>query len=222
MTTVNKILSILDKQAMTLIVNIPEADADLAKAAQAGGCDALLLDYSEVKDNKSDVAAIIKSSTVPVGVSCGSEKLTEDQAKELCKMGFDFLEICVDIIPQWINKFEGIAKFVTLNQDYSAYDLTELAHKKLNAIDAAVISNDTLGKDLTVGDLQNYITIALSTGLPVLVPTQKMVRASEVPIIWDTGAKGIILNKMVIGETALTVKAVTKEFREEIEKLKDQ
>ena len=80
---------------------------------------------------------------------------------------------------------------------------------------------EELGKDLNVGDLQQLITIAMSTALPVIVPTQKTIRASEVPIIWDTGAKGIMLGGTVTGDTPDSINAVTKEFRSAIEAIKE-
>jgi hypothetical protein len=60
----------------------------------------------------------------------------------------------------------------------------------------------------------------MSTTLPVIVPTQKSIRASEVPIIWDAGAKGIMIGECVTGKTATSIKAVTKEFRAAAEAIK--
>jgi hypothetical protein len=218
----NKLISLLNRDQLTVIVHCPVASIEFAQAAVAGGCDAVIFDLSAVIDDKDAALKILKTIKVPAGVSCSSDKITEEQIKELFKMGFSFIEICISVVPAWLNKIGDMAKIVTLDAEYSAYDLTELAGEGLDAIDAAVVSAENLGKDLNVGDLQNYITVALSTGLPVIVPTQKLVRVSEVPIIWDTGAKGLILNKIVVGDTPLTVRSVTKEFSEAAAKLKEE
>jgi hypothetical protein len=118
-----------------------------------------------------------------------------------------------------IFKSAGIGRILALGPDYSAFDLTRLSEKPVDGVDAAIILKEEWEKALTVGDLQQYITIAMSTTLPVIVPTQKSIRASEVPIIWDAGAKGIMIGGNVTGRTATSIKAVTKEFRSMAEKI---
>lgn len=206
---------------MSLIVCLFAAKVDIAKAAEEAGADAICIPFDSSKD-KDELIKIVSSVKVPVGVKFDKETgVTEAQIAGLKKLGFDFFDISFTGMPKWVSGIEGIGKIISLDQDYSAYDLTGLSKQSLDAVDAAVIPGEVLGKDLMVGDLQHYITICLSTGLPVIVPTQKMVRVSEVPIIWDTGAKGILLTEIVAGDNIKSVTAVTKEFKEAIENLKE-
>lgn len=217
----SKLISLLNKNPMTLIVSIPQARVEMAKAAEDAGADAVCIRLDTAKD-KSDLIKIVDCVKIPVGATLeGESAVSETQMTGLYKLGFDFFDMSLAGIPSWALKLEGLGKIVALDQDYSAYDLTGLSQRSIDAIDAAVIPKEALGKDLLVGDLQHYITICLSTGLPVIVPTQKMIRVSEVPIIWDTGAKGIILTDIVAGNTLQSLKAVTKEFKEAIENLKE-
>jgi hypothetical protein len=95
-----------------------------------------------------------------------------------------------------------------------------LSERPIDGLDAAVIMPEDWGKDLNVGDLQQYITIAMSTNLPVIVPAQKSIRASEVPVIWDTGAKGLMIGEAITGDTVASLGAVTKEYRSAIDTIK--
>jgi len=85
--------------------------------------------------------------------------------------------------------------------------------EKIDAIDAAIIPPNQLGKELIVGDLQNYIAIAMSSNIPVMVPTQRSIKPSEIPIIWDTGAKGLILTKVVLGDNIKSFTKAVSEYR---------
>ncbi len=76
-----------------------------------------------------------------------------------------------------------------------------------------------VGKELVIGDLQNYIAIALSSNLPVIIPTQRHIKPSEVAIVWDTGIKGLMLTRVVLGETAKTLEKAVREYRIAIDDL---
>jgi hypothetical protein len=214
-----KLISLLDKNLLTLIVFLPENSMELAKAAQDCGADAIVLNIDPESKDKKQLIEIIKSSKLPVGARI-TGNISEQEIKGFNKLGIDFFDISLNEAPGWLLRMKDICKIAALDPEYMVNDLTKLADRSINGIDAAIISESDIGKDLTVGDLQQYITIALSTGLPVIVPTQKLIRVSEVPIIFDTGAKAIMINDIVAGTSAKSIKAVTKEFKEAIEALK--
>jgi hypothetical protein len=41
-----------------------------------------------------------------------------------------------------------------------------------------------------------------------------------VPIIWDTGAKGIMIGNNIVGDNVQSMKAVIKEYRSALETIK--
>lgn len=215
-----KLLSLLDKNQLTLIVSLPENSIEFAKAAEESGADAIAIKIDPESKDKKQLIDIIKSSKVPVGARI-TGNISEPEINGLNKLGIDFFDISLPEAPGWLLKMKDICKIAALDPEYMVNDLTKLADRSINGIDAAIISESDIGKDLTVGDLQQYITIALSTGLPVIVPTQKLIRVSEVPIIFDTGAKAIMINDIVAGTSIQSLKAVTKEFKEAIEALKE-
>jgi hypothetical protein len=214
----SKLVSLLCKEPLTLIVKLSGDPVEMAKAAEEGGADAVCADFSGDMDA---VKKIVESVKIPVGILVEENVLTEADIEHLKNICIDFMDIPLGGVPENALKSGGFGRIFALGPDYDALDLTRLSDKPIDGLDAAIILEEEWGKDLTVGDLQQLITIAMSTALPVIVPTQKTVRASEVPIIWDTGAKGIMIGETVTGETPASLKAVTREFKSAIEALKE-
>jgi hypothetical protein len=218
---VSKLIELLKKQPMTLIVNLSESSVASAKSAEKSGADALTIRIDSSKE-KSDIINIVKSVKIPVGVMIEDDAFVmESQMKALMKLHFDYFGTSVMVIRDWMLGLDGFGKVARLNQNYDLDDLTSLSDRPIDAINAAIMTKDEIGKDLTVGDLQRYINICLSTKLPVIVPTQKLIRASEIPIIWDTGAKGILMDEKIIGNKLGTFSSAIKEFRAAIDSLKE-
>jgi hypothetical protein len=213
----SRLVSLLSKEPLTLIVKLPENTVEMAKAAEASGAGAICLNYSEDKDALRDIIDAVK---IPMGMSLDENILTEAEMKDFKKLGFDFIDIPSNDAPDHLLKIGGFGRILSLDPDYSEIDLTKLSDRPIDGLDAAVIMPEDWGKDLNVGDLQQYITIAMSTTLPVIVPAQKSIRASEVPIIWDTGTKGIMIGESITGDTVASLKAVIKEYRSAIGSIK--
>jgi len=81
------------------------------------------------------------------------------------------------------------------------------------------VSASEYGRELNVSDLQGYISVAISSKVPVVVPTQKAIRPSEVPIISDTGVKALMIGAVVTGKTVSSLKKATREYRIAIDDL---
>ncbi len=214
----SRLVSLLNKEPFTLIVRLPENSVEMARAAQAGGADAVCIDYSEDKD---EIRKIIDAVNIPVGMSLDGNVLSEEEMIGFKKAGFDFMDIPSNDAPDHLLKKGSFGRIIALGPDYGELDLTKLSDRPIDGLDAAVTAPEEYGKDMNVGDLQQYITIAMSTTLPVIVQAQKSIRASEVPIIWDTGAKGMMIGRAVTGDTAASLKAVTKEYSSAAKSIKE-
>lgn len=220
-----KLISLLNENKMTLMVALPKNDPEMAEAVVAGGADALqlhinLLYYKTFYEEKENLEKIVKDSVIPVGIVPGQTvHADEDEMKEIKKLGFDFFNIDADIIPPFMVELKGISRILALNNKYTLDTLMQSLNKKPDAIDAAIVPAAGKGKNLIVGDLQHYISIVLSSGIPVIIPTQRQIRPSEVAIISDTGAKGLILTSMVLGDNPNKVEKRVREFRAAVDDL---
>jgi len=214
-----KLINLLNKNKMTLMAALPQNNLELAEAAVAGGADALQLqinvnELEDLEQEKEKLELILSKSKMPVGILLGNQKMVEEEEmREISKMGFDYLNVDVDLIPPFIFKLRGISKILALNSKFSIDKLSGFSSQGADALDAAIVPAPGWGKDLVVGDLQNYISIVLSAGIPVIIPTQRNIRTSEVAIVSDTGAKGILLTSVIVGEMAKDIEKAVKEYR---------
>lgn len=201
----SRLLKMLKEKPLTLIVHLPENKAELAMVAEAAGADALMIDQG---GNEEQVLQAVK---IPVGLKADEFKPTE--------IKYDFMNFPAEAVEKF-SKLKKTARIASLNENYTLDKLMQVNEKKIDAVDAAIIPLHQFGKELVVGDLQNYIAITLSSAkLPVIIPTQRNIKPSEVAIIWDTGVKGLMLTRVVLGETEKSLGKAVKEYRIAIDDL---
>jgi hypothetical protein len=214
-----KLVNLLKTNHLSLIAALPQNDPELAKAAVAGGADALQLhvnvrDIGSLAEEKENLVNVLKSVKIPTGLMIGPKaEITEHDISEIKKLGFDFFNIKMDRLPPFITESKGLSKVLGLGSRFTIDVVLGVGKYKADAVDAAIIPSSEFGKELIVGDLQNYISIVMSAGIPVIIPTQRSIHASEVAIIGDTGAKGLMLTSVVTGKTAKKIKAVVQQYR---------
>jgi hypothetical protein len=222
-----KLVELLNKNKLSLIVALPKNDPQLAEAAIKGGADALQLqlnikDFGDFRSEKAALADILELADVPVGIMPGVKKhASQKEMQEMSKMGFDFFNMKMDNLPSYYPEIKGAHKVLGLGSRFTIDVVLGIGQYAADAIDAAIIPAGEFGRDLIVGDLQNYISIVISAGIPVIVPTQRAVRPSEAAIIADTGAKGLMLTPVVTGTTAKHIESNTREFRVAVDDLEE-
>ena len=222
-----KLVNLLNKNKLTLIVALPENDPELAKAAITGGADALQLPLNikgagSFEEEKYRLSEIVNLVRVPVGIMPGGKiQASRDEMATMIDMGFDFFNMKMENIPPFFSELKGAAKVIGLGSRFTIDLVLGVSKYSANAVDAAIIPASEFGKNLIVGDLQNYISIVMSAGIPVIVPTQRSIKPSEVAIISDTGAKGLMLTPVVLGTSAKHVEKNVREFRVEVDDLGD-
>lgn len=209
----SKLLKAFEKNPLTLIVDLPENSQEFTKAAIDSGADALVARISgSIKGEKKVIKKILDVADIPVGVAFQGE-VKESDIKDIKTMGADFFIVPLEEIPAWMLKVKGIARVASINPSYSVDRLIGLSKLRIEALEASIIPKSHYGKDLTVGDLQRYITVCISANVPVIISTECAIRVSEAAIIWDTGAKGIQINEIVTGKTTKSLKKAVNEFR---------
>ncbi|MFH1347804.1 MAG: hypothetical protein ABIH22_03850 [Candidatus Margulisiibacteriota bacterium] len=220
-----KLVKLLEKNKMTLIVSLPKNDPALAQAAIKGGADALQLHLhvrgiGGLKSEKSNLADILELSDIPVGIAPGNKnQSTQKEIQEMIAMGFDFINLKRENLPSYYSKVKGVSKILGLGSRFTIDLVLGIGKYGADALDAAIIPTSEQGKNLVVGDLQNYISIVISAGIPVIIPTQRSIRPSEVAIISDTEAKGLMLTPVVIGTSANNIEKSVREFRVAVDDL---
>ena len=220
-----KLIEMLNKNMLTLVVALPKNDPELAEAAVKGGADALQLHintpgFGDFAGEKENLAKVLKAVNVPVGIVTGAKKhASQLEMDKLKKMGIDFFNLDMENMPEYAAKVKGPSKVIALGPRFTIDLVLGVQKYNAEAVDATIIPATGWGKNLLVGDLQNYISIVLSAGIPVIVPTEKRIHPSEVAIISDAGAKGLLLTSMITGNTAKHVHDATLTYRAAIDDL---
>lgn len=220
-----KLIDLMKKNKLSLIVALPSNDPELAEAAVAGGADVLQLSlnakgFGSLAEEKEYLERIIGQVKVPVGLVPGlKDHVSQDELKQLARMGFDYFNFRMDHLPDYYDKVKGVTKVLGLGNRFTIDLVLGVGEYGADAVDAAIIPLTEQGRNLMVGDLQNYISIVISAGIPVIIPTQRSIKPSEVAIIADTDAKGLLLTPVVLGTTAKHIEANTREFRTAIDDL---
>lgn len=229
----NKLIDLMNKKKMTLIVSLPENSVDLARAAVNGGADALKVhcnvkheasgvSFGPLEEEKPKLNAILEESKIPVGIVPGAEKPpTEEEMDEIIQMGFDYFDMYVHNMPQFMTDLKGITKIGAVDNKQSLEKIVSMKNAKFDAVEAAIIPHLGYGQNLTIGDLQYYISIAIACGLPVIVPTQRKITVEEVPILADAGVKAIMIGAIVTGKTPQMLEQVTRDFKSAIDSLEE-
>lgn len=220
-----QLVNLLNKNIMTLIVALPKNDPEMAAAAVAAGADGLQLhlnhsNFGGFAEEKMNLEKIVKQAKLPVGVVPGSKiSASEEEMKEMVKMGFDFFNMDLNYLPPFMLSLKTISKVLALNSKFTMDKLIGLGNLGADALDAAILPVSEWRKEMVVGDLQNYISMVISAGIPVIIPTQRSIRTSEVAIISDTGAKGLSLTSVVMGNTIKSIERAVKEFKQAADEL---
>ena len=217
----SRLIERLNKDVFSLIVLLPEISVSFARAAESSGADAICVRFDAEKD-KSELIELVKAVKVPVGIMFddGSDVLAERLAA-FAKFGFDFIDAKPEVLKRTGGK-PGSGRVGRLLYDFDIEAVSRFSDGDLDAVDAAIIDPETFGGELTVGDLQQYITLSITSRLPVIVPAQKTIRVSEIPIVWDTGAKAIMLDAAITGDSLNTFKTVVAEYKNAVAALKEQ
>ncbi|MFA4858269.1 MAG: hypothetical protein WC901_07285 [Candidatus Margulisiibacteriota bacterium] len=221
-----KLLDLLRSKPLTLIVSLPETSLEFAQAAAGGGADALNLDcdsFGTYLKDKIVIGQIVKTISVPCGITFeSSQGLNSAEIKKLAAAGVDFIGMPIGSVVAALAKEAKIAEVYVLGKDYTIDELMNIGKSTKMILSAAVIRNFDLGRELNVGDLQNYIGMATSTDIPIIVPTQKKIHFSEVSILSDTGVKGLELTAQVLGKTLKTMQKAIREFRLAVDDLGEE
>lgn len=223
----SKLIELLNKNKLTLIAALPANNLELAKAAIDNGIDALQLHvnitgFKSLEEEQDNLLQIVEMAKIPVGIVPGKRnEPTKQEIKKLQQMGFDFLNLDMDHLPPFMSKFKGPSTVVGLNSRFSLDRLVDATRFSPDVLHAAIVPTHHKGQNLVISDLQNYISIVISSGLPVIIPTQRDIKPSEVAIIADTGARGLMLTAVVTGTTAKHIALATSEFRAAVDDLGD-
>jgi hypothetical protein len=221
-----------------LLVSLPANDLDLAKAAVAGGAEALKVHlniahaaagvhFGSLVEEAAAIQSIVDLGP-PVGVVPGdAQKMASPQdLARLAEMGVDFCDVYLAAMPAWllaqaplgIMAAVGAADMPRLDRVRSLADVPGL-----QMIEASIIPHEGYGAALSVGDLSDYTTLVglmRPVARPVIVPTQRRVTLEDLEPLAATGIAGLLIGAIVTGKEPAALEAATRRYREALAHLR--
>jgi hypothetical protein len=208
-----------------LIVSLPANSPELARAAAEGGADALKVHLhvrheasgTQFGDLRQERAALeqILSLGLPTGVvpGAGDQLPTPEEMRELAAMGMDFFDLYAHDMPAWLVGFEGMTRAIAIDERWDGESLSQYAALGFELIEAAVVPHEGYGKPLSVADLAAYRRLREATKLPIILPTQRAIRAEEVPLlVGPIGLNAIMIGVIVMGREPRSIRAAAERF----------
>ncbi len=217
-----------------LIVSIVKNDPELARVAEESGADAIKLHinvehfasgtrFGSWSEEKENIRQILDNITIPAGLLPGDPVCaSKEEILEAAQMGISFIDSFAHRLPVDLFGLPGLGYMLAVNRDYSAKMVEALDFAGIDAVEATILTHDQYGNDLTMGDFSLYYQLAQSLKSPLMIPTQKKIRAGEVETLHKAGAAGIIIGAVVTGRTVEGLRETTSQFRRAIDKIKEK
>ncbi|MDR1972162.1 MAG: hypothetical protein LBQ46_09590 [Treponema sp.] len=205
---------LIAKGKFTLVASLPANNLDLAKAALAGGAEALKVHLNlrhrasgntlgDFKANRQFLEDLIKlAGGTPVGLVPGGEEafITEEELAELENLGVDFFSSYAGHLPAFMMQSRRLSKMVAIDHGYTQNTLDAVRDSEIDILEASIMAADQYGKPLRYDDLLTYSDIVKKTAKPVLIPTQKKILPSETAALFKAGCKALMIGAIVAGD----------------------
>lgn len=223
---------VLETKKLTLIVSLPENRLDLARAAINAGVDGIKLhvnvqhrasgtNFASVQAYEEVFRHIREEFSGPLGIVPGGsfEDIKQSEIDQLIQLGFNFYSIYAHHKPSWLAQVNRMEKTFAITNEYSLSQLGKVKQLGVSALEASIIPGEEYGSPLTFKDILAYNALVQNVDVPVLVPSQRKIEPSDLPLLYKSGVKAIMLGAVVIGKTEETIKAAISSFRETIDSL---
>ena len=227
-----KIFRMLKNGPMGLIVSLPGNKVELAAAAQSGGADMIKIHlnvthaasgihFGAFNEERDGIEQILKAVDIPVGIMPGAATTASmEDMLELEKMGISFFDIYITDMPAGYLNLKNMEPMAALGHDWRYRNVAGLNGLGVKLTEASIVKHEDYGKPLLASDLMDYSSISSGFDGAVIVPTQKKIEPGEVELLRRAGVSGIMIGKIVTGDTPAGLESATAEFASAIAGLK--
>lgn len=194
---------------LALIASLPVHDLSYARAALRGGAHALKLHFglthrasgetSPRLGDQPDVVARLRdlAPDVALGAVLGDSAAgVEQDLDQAARLGLDFISGYAHALPARALQ-SGMEVLVALDDDSPAAWASHLPPGAL--LEASVVPAAEYGAPLTAADLLRYGALRAATAAPLVVPTQKRILPSDLPLLRQLGVDALMYGVVVTG-----------------------
>ena len=220
-----KLLALLE-QRPALIVSLPENSLELAKAARAGGADALKVHINVLHEASGTRFGTLAEEDprleqilalgLPTGlVAGGGERVaTPSEMRRIVSLGFDFVDLYAHHWPAWMLREKEVTKVAAVDASYQPQMVSALMLLGFEALEAAIVPPEGYRQPLTARDLAGYRLLRAATIKPIIVPTQRKLSPAEVPLLTrELGLNAVMIGAVVTGKDPRSLERAAARFK---------
>ncbi|MGC0252464.1 hypothetical protein [Pseudactinotalea sp. Z1748] len=196
-----------------VLVSLPANDVALAEAARDGGADGLKVHvnvshrasgtvFGSVEEEQAQLRAILDVG-LPTGLVVGAGQVSSDQMAAAADMGFDYFDTyATDAPSDYVQACGSVAPMVALGPGDGPEQARALVGLGIGALELSTLEPERYGTDLSLATLARLRAVASAVNVPVVVPTQHHLQASDLSLLADAGAAAVLLGAVVLGKVA--------------------
>jgi len=230
-TRMDQLLNQLKTQKMTIIVAIPMNSVELALAAQENGADAIKVhinmihraskvEFGSLEDERQVLSEILAACRIPVGIVPGASlDVSTGLITELATMGFDFFDMFARFMTPELLDVPGISRMAAVDSTIDWSTISEIGKEGIQMLEGAIIPSTGYGERLSIIDLAQYRLLRKATTLPLIIPSQRTLVPSDIPLLFDVGVQAVLLGVLSTGSEATQLGQQIAFFRNAIDKL---
>lgn len=225
----SRFLETLRSGRFGLIVALPANSVEMARAGEEGGADAVKVHlnithratrrkFGPLETERPVLEEILNGVRVPVGLVPAAEGADRAEIVAAASMPFDFVDMFVHFMPAWLLKIGRWGRMAAADASCNLDLLRGLSRVPgLDMAELALIPPEGYGQPLNVRDLALYTAAAEALGKPAIIPSQRRLEPDDVPALRATGAAGVMIGVLSVGESAREIYEMTRAFRKAID-----
>lgn len=215
---------------MTLVMSLPQNDAQMCRAAFEAGADVVKVHcnvqhrasgngFGPLSQYQDVFARMLAEADGPMGLVPGAS-LAGVQAEMYAAsaLPFSFFSLYLQHIPPSIRALPQ-ALMAACGPENTTEDAALLEAVGAQVLEASIMPPQGYGKPLSLQDVLQYRRICDATSLPVVVPTQRHISPEDVPYLAEAGVRGLMIGAIVTGGEATGIARTVERFRQAIDRL---
>lgn len=225
----SRLLQLLKAGRFGLVVALPANSVEMARAAEEAGADAIKVHlnithratgrrFGSLQAERPALEAILRSVQIPVGIVPAAESADPAEMAQVASMPFDFVDMFAHFMPAWLLKLGRWGRMAAADAGWSLALLRGLSLLPgLDMVELALIPPDGYGQPLNVRDLALYAAAVEAVGKPAIIPSQRRLEPDDVTALRATGAAGVMIGVLSVGESPGEIYQMTRAFRRAID-----
>ena len=220
----NDCLRLLNDKKLTLIMSLPQNDPALCEAAFKAGADVVKVHinvehrasgtrFGRLSEELPALRAMLDNRRGPMGlVPGGTLEAALTDLDEAGHLPFSFYSLYAQNTPAAL-PLGDVPVMAACDSAWTLDEAAEMARCGVQILEASIVPGAEYGTRLTLRDLLHYSALARRAGIPVVVPTQRLITPDDVPALVRAGVKSLMIGAVVTGRDKDSICRAIRAFK---------